>query len=249
MPPGTTKLRISRIYTKKDLQPDTGLSLDEKASHYVSKVLRLRLGDPLVIFNGDGFDYAAEVITVGKKVTELALHARLPAAAESGLQITLVQAVSRGERMDISLQKATELGVSNIQLLLTDHVEVRFDEKRLNSRMSHWSGVIIAACEQSGRAIVPGLYPPILLEAWLSMESSALRLALEPVSDHSLSGQSFGDKTVEILVGPEGGFSDMELKKLKVAAVTTVSLGPRILRTETAGPAAIAVLQALAGDF
>jgi 16S rRNA (uracil1498-N3)-methyltransferase len=242
-------LRISRIYIDKMLQPDTGLSMDEKSSHYVAKVLRLRIGDPLVVFNGDGFDYAAEVITLGKKVTELALHARLPAAAESGLQIKLVQAVSRGERMDNSLQKATELGVSSIQLLMTDHVEVRLDQKRLESRMAHWKGVITAACEQSGRAIVPALEPTISLDDWLSMDSGSLRLALEPDSDQSLSGQTISDMAVEILVGPEGGFSETEIKKLKIAGITRVSLGPRILRTETAGPAAIAVLQMMAGDF
>ena len=242
-------MRISRLYVDQILETGTHLSLDEKANHYLSKVLRLRAGDPLVLFNGDGSDYAAEIVSLDRNLAELAVNTRLPAAAESELKIILVQAISRGERMDQTLQKATELGVASILPLFTERVEVRLDENRTKKRMKHWRGVITSACEQSGRATIPKLSSPISLDEWLAAEPHALRLVLDPFADQSLPGQTFADKGVELLVGPEGGLSDAELKRLKIAGVRTVSLGPRILRTETAGPAAIAVLQALAGDF
>jgi 16S rRNA (uracil1498-N3)-methyltransferase len=242
-------VRISRKYTESKLEPGRQVSLDGPASHYLSRVLKLKNGDPLVLFNGDGSDYAAEIISLGRDSVQLAVNTRLPAAAESDLQITLVQAISRGERMDYSLQKATELGVTAIRPLFTERVEVRLDEKRLAKRMDHWRGVIRSACEQSGRAVIPGLLEPLSFDQWLQQETGAERLVLAPHADHSLAGQSFAGKALELLVGPEGGLSDTEMMVLRNAGVKAVSLGPRILRTETAGPAAIAVLQALAGDF
>ena len=150
--------------------------------------------------------------------------------------------------MDYSLQKATELGVTDIHPVVSDRVEVKLEGKRLHKRMQHWQGVIISACEQSGRAIVPGLADPLELMEWSGNKGTTLRLVLDPRSDQALSSQSIGDNRVELLVGPEGGFSDSELESLSVTGVRAVSLGPRVLRTETAGPAAIAILQAVAGD-
>jgi len=242
-------VRISRLYTGQALEAGGTLVLDSKASHYLARVLKLRAGYLLVLFNGDGSDYAAEIVSIHKGGAELQINTRLPAVAESTLKATLVQAVSRGERMDYSLQKATELGVAAIQPLITIRVEVRLKEKRLQKRMAHWQGVIISACEQSGRAIIPRLLPLLSLAEWASQETNAVRLVLDPVSDQSLCGQSLQNESVELLVGPEGGLSDTEMNSLRLAAVKPVSLGPRILRTETAGPAALAVLQAMAGDF
>jgi 16S rRNA (uracil1498-N3)-methyltransferase len=242
-------MRISRIYTDQNLEAGGQLSLDAPRSHYLARVLKLRAGNPVVLFNGDGSDYAAEIVTIGSTAAELVINTRLPAAAESPLRITLVQAVSRGERMDYCLQKATELGVATIQTLLTERVEVRLDEKRLTKRMAHWHGVITSACEQSGRARLPNLFPPIPLREWQRSDSSAVRLVLEPGTDLSLTSRTFNAMAVELLIGPEGGLSEAELQDLDIAGVIKVCLGPRVLRTETAGPAAIAVLQAMAGDF
>jgi 16S rRNA (uracil1498-N3)-methyltransferase len=242
-------MRISRIFVEQVLEPGGVVTLEGKAAHYLVKVLRLKTGDPLVMFNGDGSDYASELISTGRGELGLMVNTRLPPAAESDLQITLVQAVSRGERMDYSLQKSTELGVSAIQPMMTERVEVRLDGKRLTSRMAHWRGVMISACEQSGRAVVPQLETPLSLDEWIGQDTSATRLVLDPLSNQALSGQTFGDRPLELLVGPEGGLSKPEMNKLSIASVKPVSLGPRILRTETAGPAAIAVMQAVAGDF
>ncbi len=241
-------MRISRLYSDQQLKPDSLISLKDNAANYVTRVLRMRLGNPLVVFNGDGFDYATEIESMSRNRVDLVVNARLPAAAESNLHITLVQAISRGERMDYSLQKATELGVTDIHPVVSDRVEVKLEGKRLQKRMQHWQGVIISACEQSGRAIVPGLADPLELMEWSGNKGTTLRLVLDPRSDQALSSQSIGDNRVELLVGPEGGFSDSELESLSVTGVRAVSLGPRVLRTETAGPAAIAILQAVAGD-
>ena len=242
-------MRISRIYTDQALSPDSKLELGQKTSHYLSRVLKLRVGSPLVLFNGDGYDYAAELMSATKNGAECLVSARLPAVAESGLAITLVQAISRGERMDLSLQKATELGVAAIQPITSERVEVKLDPRREEKRLLHWKRVIISACEQSGRACVPAMHAPVSLDDWIAGSQDCLRLVLDPQSDQALTGQTLDQSIVELLVGPEGGFSEPELNRLKIAGVKPVSIGPRILRTETAGPAAVAVLQCMGGDF
>lgn len=241
------RMRIPRIHTDQPLEPDSQARLDERSAHYLARVLRMRPGDPLVVFNGDGFDYAAEVLD--PRCRDLAVSARVPAAPESPLHITLVQAVGKGDRMDYSLQKATELGVTALRPVFTERTEVRLEGRRLEKRERHWRGVLAAACEQCGRGRIPELLPAIGLSDWLLEASAARRLALVPGADHTLVSQAAGGEGVELLIGPEGGISDAETRQLKLAGVKRVSLGPRVLRTETAGPAAIAVLQALLGDF
>jgi 16S rRNA (uracil1498-N3)-methyltransferase len=242
-------MRISRIHTPQDLEPGVSCVLDAKPAHYLVHVLRLRAGDSVVLFNGDGFDYAAEITVASRAACELRVNTRLPAAPESRCHITLVQAISRGDRMDTSLQKSTELGVFEIQPVVTHRVEVKLSGERLEKRMAHWRGVIVAACEQSGRAVVPRLHEPLDLDAWLARPGERLRLALEAGGAQSLAGLTPVTHGVELLVGPEGGFEAGELLQMEQAGVRPVSLGPRVLRTETAGPAAIAVLQAICGDF
>jgi 16S rRNA (uracil1498-N3)-methyltransferase len=242
-------MRISRIYTDSPLEPDQQVSLKGQAGHYLFRVLKLRAGDPLVLFNGDGSDYAAELISNRRDRVELRVSARLPSLAESGLNIVLAQAIGKGDRMDYSLQKATELGVAAIRPMFTERTEVRLKGDRLQRRLAHWQRVVISACEQSGRAVVPELLPAQELTEWLDCKQDSGRLVLDPTSRQSLASFTFAGKQLELLVGPEGGFSELELKQLKVAGVVDASLGPRVLRTETAGPSAIAVLQALHGDL
>lgn len=241
-------MRVSRLYTAADLAPDEEAVLEERTGHYLHRVLRLRPGDGLVLFNGDGFDYAAELLPGPRDRTRVLVNARLPAVAEPGLDLTLVQAVGKGDRMDTSLQKSTELGVSAIQPVFTERTEVRLAGSRLEKRQAHWRGVLIAACEQSGRARIPELHEARSLEDWLAGSAAAHRLVLAPGAERALASvQPRGP--VDILIGPEGGFSEAELRRLTLAGCLPVSLGPRILRTETAGPAALAVLQTVAGDF
>jgi len=243
-------MRISRVYTDQPLSAGKRVQLDERTGHYLARVLKLRKGDPLVLFNGDGADYAGELVSMERRGVCVAINTRLPAVAESPLSVTLVQAISRGERMDQTLQKATELGATGIQPLVTARVEVRLEGARLDKRMAHWRGVLASACEQCGRATIPTLHEPVDLSSWLGEPGASVRLVLEPGADRDLSGLSLAaGQAIELVIGPEGGFTDQELEHMATSGVLAVRLGPRILRTETAGPAALTVLQALAGDF
>ena len=241
-------MRHSRIYTPQSLSTFDTVELAGKASHYLSRVLRLSTGDRVSLFNGDGRDYLGKISEIHRQnVLVNLIDSQIP-GNESPLKITLVQAISRGERMDYSLQKATELGVFCIQPVISSRVEVRLDDKRQAKRLAHWQRVVISACEQSSRATVPGVNAPLSLDQWMAGVDASPRLVLEPAAVTKMSSFSLTDEAVSILVGPEGGFTGEEMEKLLSGGVTAVSFGPRILRTETAGPAAIAVLQSIAGD-
>lgn len=242
-------MRLSRMFTDQPLEPGQTINLDAKTGHYVFRVLKLRAGDPLVLFNGDGADYACELASNRRDQVEARVRARVPAVAESPLHITLVQAVGKGDRMDLALQKATELGVSAVQPLFSQRTEVRLEGSRLEKRQQHWARVMISACEQSGRAVVPTLASPQTLEHWLAGEQRPKTLALVPGAETSLAAAPLPESACAVMVGPEGGWSETELKLMQLARVQPVGLGPRVLRTETAGPAAITVLQVLAGDL
>lgn len=245
-------MRVHRIHTAQTLQPGDEIVLEERSSHYLGRVLRLAPGEAVVLFNGDGHDYAAEIMGAARRGMTLRVDSRLPGLPEPPLDIIVAQAVSRGERMDQTLQKCTELGVAAFQLLDSERVEVRLGDDKLDKRMAHWRGVIVSACEQCGRSRVPGLSPPVALDPWLATATDAERLVLDPGADRS-PGRWAADletvRAVQIVVGPEGGFSEGELERMRAAGLQSVSLGPRVLRTETAAPAAVAVLQALFGDL
>lgn len=244
--------RIHRIFTEQDLSPGQTVILPDELTHYLSRVLRVTEGQTVVAFNGDGADYAADVCRLDRGLLGLRLNSRLPARAESPLRITLVQGVSRGERMDLSLQKATELGVFAVRPIFSTRTEVRLDPDKLQRRMGHWRKVLISSCEQSGRARLPELLPALSLTEWAQQATPqttlARRIVLAPDARQSLAGIETTD-AVELAVGPEGGFDEREMEFLGRQGVVSVHLGPRILRTETAGPAAIAILQAIGGDL
>jgi 16S rRNA (uracil1498-N3)-methyltransferase len=241
-------VRIHRVHTHHTLEPGQQVIIGDQAAHYLSRVLRVAAGQTIVLFNGDGHDYTAEVVRPGKKEISLAVISRLPAVRESGLKITVVQAISRGERMDQTLQKCTELGVAAFQPLLSERVEVRPRAEKLARRLEHWQGVVVSACEQSGRAVIPAVLPPLDYGDWLDKSDAGCRLVLVPGAETPLTGVELHGQ-VQLVAGPEGGFSEIELEMARAHGVEAVSLGPRVLRTETAAPAAVAVLQALAGDF
>lgn len=241
-------MRIPRVHVDASLEPGASLRLPDAQGHYVARVLRLRAGSPLVLFNGDGSDYAAEITTAGKPGVDVRVDARLPAVLPSRLAVTLVQALSRGERMDYTLQKATELGVAAILPLDTARSEVKLEPARIDKRIAHWRSVIVAACEQCGRAELPRLAEPLSLRDWVARPAAGARLVLDPGGEGSLAALD-PLESVELLVGPEGGWDPSEIGLLGRSGVRAVRLGPRVLRTETAGPAAIAVLQALFGDL
>lgn len=241
-------MKLHRTYTPQPLEPGAEIELDPRASHRLGRVLRTHKGDEVVLFNGDGRDYAATVTAASRT----AVSARVGTAAgvnnESPLRITLAQGIARGERMDYALQKAVELGVSGVQPLFCRRTEVKLAGERLYRRIDHWRGVIISACEQSGRAKLPDLHEPLKLDDWLAAPPEGPRLVLRPEGRTGLSGLARRDE-VCLLIGPEGGLEPGEVESAEAADFLPVRLGPRILRTETAGPAALAVLQAMWGDM
>jgi len=242
-------MRQSRVYTSQTLLAVDSVELTGSVNHYLTRVLRLAEGDSVTLFNGDGRDYSGEVCEIQRQRVLVRLVGSQNPGNESPLKITLVQAISRGERMDFSLQKATELGVFCIQPVTSHRVEVHLDERRRTKRLTHWQGVVISACEQSGRALVPEVKVPLSLSEWIVSADESPRLVLDPAAEVKMSSYSVVGSAVSVMVGPEGGFTGEEMEEIRAGGVTAVSLGPRVLRTETAGPAAIAVLQAGASSM
>ncbi|WP_372015623.1 16S rRNA (uracil(1498)-N(3))-methyltransferase [Pseudoxanthomonas sp. 10H] len=244
-------MRLTRCHLELPLRAGDEIALPEHAANHLARVLRLREGDACVLFNGDGHDYAARLLAVGKRGTRaLVLEAR-PVDNESPLSIVLLQGIARGEKMDLILQKATELGVSAIVPVSGERTEVRLDAERAARRVAHWRSVLESACEQSGRARVPVLHPPASLDAAAkALAGEGLRLVLDPQGEHRLGDLPAPPaRTAWIAIGPEGGWSPRDRSILEAAGFAGLRLGPRVLRTETAGLAAIAALQARFGDL
>jgi len=241
-------MRLTRTWLDAPLIVGQHVALDDTATAHLVRVLRLGLGDAFVLFNGDGHDYEARITAIAKRSAEAELMSRRPVSNESPLRIVLAQALARGEKMDWVLQKATELGVAELIPLLTERSEVRLDAERSDKRLQHWRGVIASACEQSGRARLPALHAPVALADWLARSSPDRILYLDPLAATSLR-ELAADASYALVVGPEGGLGERDLHVLRAAGAHGVRLGPRVLRTETAGIAAIAALQAIFGDI
>jgi 16S rRNA (uracil1498-N3)-methyltransferase len=244
-------VRTTRCHVDTALAPGQRVLLPEPASQHLLRVLRLRAGDRCRLFNGDGHDYPARLLaTVGKRA-EFEVEEVIAVDNESPLSLQLAQGIARGEKMDLILQKATELGVAEIHPLFTLRTEVRLDAERMEKRLQHWRGVISAACEQCGRARLPLLHPPRTLAAFLGqLPADAIKLVLDPQGGRRLDAlEAPGARPLLLLVGPEGGLDQRDLTPARAAGFEGLRLGPRILRTETAGLAAIAALQARLGDL
>jgi 16S rRNA (uracil1498-N3)-methyltransferase len=243
-------MRLTRVYTDTPATTGKELELPEASAYHVARVLRLRVGAPLVIFDGGGDDFRCEVTAVeGAKVRVRALQ-RLAGLGDSPLGVTLVQAVSRSERMDWTLQKATELGVRAIVPVVSARSVVRLDDKQAAAKLRHWRGIVVAACEQCGRSTIPEVRMPVELGEFLAnAPREGQRLVLSPVGQRSLAGLASTTARIELLIGPEGGLEDAEFTAAQQAGFAPVRLGPRVLRTETAAVASLAVLQALWGDL
>jgi 16S rRNA (uracil1498-N3)-methyltransferase len=241
---------MTRIYADQPLESGASVVLDEGASHHLAVVLRMKPGADLLVFNGRGGEYEARIERIERKLVWLAVGAHYPVARESALRLTLAQGVAKGDRMDFSVQKAVELGVSCIVPVLAERTVVRVDAERWDRKQQHWQEVARAAAEQSGRTVVPRVEPVVLLPQWLSQPRiDKLRLALNPLGGATLRALEAPQGGVSLLVGPEGGLTEQELRASEQHGFLGLRLGPRVLRTETAGLAAIAAIQALWGDW
>ncbi len=241
-------MRLTRIYLPQPLQTGVTAFLDAQASHHLQHVLRLKIDDPLLVFDGTGNEHRAKIVSAQKSV-QILIQEAIPVIPESPLHIYLAQAISRGDKMDYTLQKAVELGVHVITPLFTERCGVKLSDERLQHKWTHWQKIMVSACEQSGRSHMPFLSTPLLLSAWLKQSLTGYKLMLHPHAARLVIGISPSPQSVCLLVGSEGGFSDAEVRLANEAKFTAISLGPRILRTETAALAAITVVQSLWGDM
>jgi 16S rRNA (uracil1498-N3)-methyltransferase len=243
-------MRIPRLYTAHALVPGASLSIDGQTAHQVTHVLRLRSGAALRVFDGAGNEHHAILQGTGRDSIELSVGEQIPGSPESALSITLAQGIARHDRMDLILQKAVELGVNTIQPLWMQRSQSHLKGERLAKRRQHWQGVVISACEQCGRTTLPVVEAPDSLANWIHTQPGAdCQLMLQPDSAHTLPGIPAPAGNIILLVGPEGGLDSGEQSLAKTAGFKGVRLGQRILRTETAGLAALAAMQTLWGDF
>lgn len=241
-------MRIPRVYTSQFLTTGTALILEDAAAHYLLRVLRLAPERELVLFNGTGGEFRARVISVGKKQLEVLPEAFVDEDRESPLATELAIGVSRGERMDLVLQKATELGVSRIVPLLTERTEVKLAGDRQEKKQQHWRQVSISAAEQCQRNRLPAIAPLTPLTDYLQNCQSEQRFVLHHRDSQRLPADT-RPASVALLIGPEGGLSDPEIAAARDAGFAPLTLGPRVLRTETAPVAALSLVQYLWGDW
>lgn len=248
-------MRLTRVFVDLPLASGTEVVLPESVAAHLTRVLRLGSGDRCVLFDGRGGEYGARIAAVAKREVRVSVGAHDPAGRESPLRVLLLQGLARGERMDVVVQKATELGVAAMRAIHTQHSGVKLDETQAARKVAHWRGVAIGAAEQCGRDRVPEILSPLALDRALVEAPTGLKLLLSTGGDDgpapllSRTRFSAGNGWITLLVGPEGGFAAAEEALARHAGFTAVGLGPRVLRTETAGPAMLAAIGALAGDL
>lgn len=240
---------VPRVFVAQDLAAGDTITLPQDKRHHLTTVLRLAAGDGLILFNGDGAEYAARLTRADRKRAQAHIDARTSPHRESPLAITLLQAVARGDRMDFALAKAVELGVTAIQPVFTARGQVKLDGERLAKKQGHWQRIVESAAEQSGRLICPAVHEATALATQIDNPPlNACRLMLAPEAQTSLAAQTPATR-IALLIGPESGLSNNEIERAAAAGWQALALGPRVLRTETAGMAALAALQTAWGDL
>lgn len=243
-----------RIYQIEPLTLNEIIILNEKASHHLIRVLRIDKNENLTIFNGSGGEYLADITEISKRQVTVRLIQFIDKSYESPIHIHLLQGIAKAEKMDFIIQKAVQLGVNTITPLLTERTNMSLNHERQEKKMAHWQGIIENACEQCGRNILPLLHAPITLAKYLAdlsqPKENAVEFVLSPDSTQKISHlKEKNFKYLTLLIGPEGGLSQKEIQQSNGKGFISLSLGPRILRTETASIAAISALQCLFGDF
>jgi len=243
-------MRIPRIYHPESLEYQTQCQLSEDAANHVGRVLRMVEGEQLELFDGSNHIYPAIITESNKKSVKVNILGRELSNKESNLKIHLGQVISRGERMEFTIQKSVELGVNVITPLWSERCGVKLDGERMDKKIQQWQKIIIAACEQCGRNVVPEIRPLMKLQDWCAEDDGALKLNLHPRAQHSIKTLPMIPKDgVRLLIGSEGGLSEQEIVQTQQKGFTEILLGKRVLRTETASLAAISALQIYFGDL
>ena len=243
-------MRVPRFYVPQPFAVGQEFTLPDTTFRHAVQVLRLSVGESLILFNGEGGEYLAQISNVSKRSASVQIDSFSAIDTESPVHLTLVQAVIKPDKMDFSLQKAVELGVNTIQPLITQRSVVRIGKEQVDKKLQHWEGIVVAACEQSGRTRMPTVQTPLTLERWLETPFVGTRIILAPGDFPRINALPADlPAPIALLIGPEGGFTDAEVETCVQAGVMPVSLGPRILRAETASSAALALLQHRFGDL
>lgn len=240
-----------RFYNPENLKIGITVKLSDNAAAHATRVLRLEISDEINLFNGDGNDYTCAITSIKKNEVLAIVKSVVKVTNESPLNITLLQGISSGDRMDYTIQKAVELGVKNIVPIVTTRSLVKLSSERAQKRLEHWQSVVHSACEQSGRAFVPQVAAPLTLSAWLASNthSNSTRILLNPIGAMRLAELPKPTGNIELLIGAEGGLSQSEIDTALSQGFKSIVLGARILRTETAALTAISAMQAIWGDF
>jgi 16S rRNA (uracil1498-N3)-methyltransferase len=243
-------MSLPRFYSPEKLSPGSIIRFTDSAATHASRALRMQVDDEAILFNGDGNDYLCSLTFISKSKVSAKVKSVVANDAESPLDITLVQAISSGDRMDFTIQKAVEMGVNRVQPIASQRSVVKLSGDRADKRREHWQNVVIAACEQSGRAIIPPVLPTYSLADWLGQgTTAATRILLLPGAEYSLSQISKPQGSIQLLIGAEGGLTPTEVDIALQHEFIPIRLGKRILRTETAALSAISSMQTLWGDY
>lgn len=243
-------MRITRLYFPESLECGKTIQLDANTSNHLIRVLRTKKDTVIILFNGDGFDYSCKTLDTNTKKTFVSIESKIQINNESNLSITLIQGLSRQDRMEATIQKSVELGVNKIIPVICQRSNSRLAEDKKIKKLEHWRKVAISACEQSGRCFIPEITEiTSLTDVHALLDSQAQKLNLNPEAETSLRNLSHNKQALELFIGPEGGLNSEETIFLEKNNFTDIRFGPRILRTETAGPAVISALQMLWGDF
>ncbi|MEF1228327.1 16S rRNA (uracil(1498)-N(3))-methyltransferase [Vibrio fortis] len=242
-------MRIPRIHHPEPIQQLGSLALGEDAAGHVGRVLRMKEGQEVLLFDGSGAEFPAEITEVSKKNVTVNVTERIERSSESPLDLHLGQVISRGDKMEFTIQKSVELGVNTITPLISERCGVKLDAKRFEKKLAQWQKIAIAACEQCGRNTIPVIRPIMQLEEWCSEPSEALKLNLHPRAKYSINTLPEPINKVRLLIGPEGGLSAEEISMTEQYKFEETLLGPRVLRTETAALTAITALQVRFGDL
>jgi 16S rRNA (uracil1498-N3)-methyltransferase len=243
-------MRLTRVHVPVPLNSGVRHTIDGDAANHITRVLRLEPGAPLTVFDGQGGEYSARIESFRKNSVIIEVQDRSPTSRESSLSLTLAQGVSRGERMDWVVQKATELGVTAIVPVLTERTMVKLDSKQSERKLAHWQGIAVAACEQSGRDRLPHIVAPLALNDFLrDVDPLSTRVLLSPAGTQRVNDLRAPERKVIVLIGPEGGLAESEQRSAIGAGFLAVRMGPRVLRTETAAVAALTLLQHQFGDL